>query len=588
MLRSIYKRFAILIVTASIFAFLPGFARANVETGKLKVHVTPKQAYVFVDGKAIRDSSQTIELAAGTHEVSVRNYGFIANTQKVHIGAGETTHLNVILQASGDEVAGPFGDIEFKGDPRAAVLLNGDTPDYFVGHVDEFNWNWIWHQRLLVQPGTYHVTVTREGNTIWSGPVSVKGGQQVTVYLDQNGRTKTKDWPEGMTMPPQPRFHAGIASATVPVAPVTAQLTAETNSVTCGQPVDLKWKASNAVAISITNLGTVPSTGDRSVSPSGTTTYELVAKGPGGKATKTALVKVSGEPTATISLSEPEVHYHKVGDKVVEDASVTLQWSATNANNVTIASLGKEPLSGTKTLEAQPDQTAFGPVDQYVNYQLEATNACGGETTTTARLHIVGSVDPAPPVTLASVFYPTDYPTVRRPAAGLVGSEQHTLENAVASYRKHEQFDNDHATLMVIGHADIRGSRKFNLALSRRRADDVRAYLVAEGIPSAKIQTRAEGKSQQLTQQQVAGLQMKDTERPEKWMSRRAKATWLAYNRRVDIILEPSGKESAEAYPNDASDARLLWQRPKPSWKQVASASKSIQGATMHASLRAD
>lgn len=584
-----YNRIVVLILAVALFALVPRIARANVETGKLKIHVSPKQAYVFVDGKAVRDSSQSIELAAGTHEVSVRNYGFVANTQKVHIGAGETTRLSVALQATGDEVAGPFGDIEFKGDPRAAVLLNGTTPDYFVGHVDEFNWNWIWHQRLLVQPGTYHVTVTREGNTIWSGPVTVKAAQQVTVYLDRNGATKTKNWPEGNTMPPQPRFHAGIASATVPVAPVTAQLTAQSGAVGCGQPADLKWKAGNAVAISITNLGDVPATGDRSVRPTKTTTYQLVAKGPGGESTQTAVVDVSAQPTATISLSEPEVHYRKVGDKVVEDASVTLRWDATNASNVSIASLGKEPLSGSQTIEAHPDQAGYGPVDEVVNYKLAASNACGGETMKTASLHIVGSIDPPPPVTLASVFYPTDFPTARRPAVGLVHSEQKILAGAVASFKNHEQYDNDHATLMVVGHTDMRGSKKFNLALSQRRADTVKAYLVAQGVPAGKITTQADGKEKQLTRQDVAGLQTKDLEKPEKWMNRRSKATWLAYNRRVDIVLEPAGEASAEAYPNNASDARLLWQRAEPTWKQVASASKPIvAGAIIHAGLTAD
>ena len=80
---------------------------------------------------------------AGTHDVGVDNYGYIPKTQKVHIGAGETTDLEVTLQASGDMVSGPFGDIEFKGHPRAAVLLDGGTPSYFVGHVDEFDNNWL-------------------------------------------------------------------------------------------------------------------------------------------------------------------------------------------------------------------------------------------------------------------------------------------------------------------------------------------------------------------------------------------------------------------------------------------------------------
>ena len=141
----------------------PAFPQSSPETGKLKVHVEPKQAYVFVDGKAIRDGSQTIKLAAGNHNVSVYNYGYQSKIQDVHIDAHKKADLNIALQSSGDKVSGPFAEIEFKGDPRAAVLLNGQTPAYFVGHVDEFNWDWIWHQRLLVRPGAYQVTVTRGG-----------------------------------------------------------------------------------------------------------------------------------------------------------------------------------------------------------------------------------------------------------------------------------------------------------------------------------------------------------------------------------------------------------------------------------------
>ena len=62
-------------------------------------------------------------------------------------------------------------------------------------------------------------------------------------------------------------------------------------------------------------------------------------------------------------------------------------------------------------------------------------------------------------------------------------------------------------------------------------------------------------------------------------MTKRQRATWLAYNRRVDIILEPTGQESAEAYPNDAPEARILWERPEPSLKAVESASQMPHGS---------
>jgi hypothetical protein len=585
MLPGLHTRFASFVFLLVLFAALPAFAQSNGETGTLKIHVSPKQAYVFVDGKAIRDGSQSIDLAAGTHEVTVRNYGYIPNTQKVHIGAAETTHINVALEASGDMVSGPFGDIEFKGHPRAAVLLNGTTPDYFVGHVDEFDWDWIWHQRLMVQPGTYQVTVTRKGDTIWSGAVTVKAAQKVIVDLNNNGAITTKDWPVGKTMPPQPRFHAGIASATVPVAPVTAQLAAQANPVGCGQPTELTWKSGDAVAVAITELGNVPASGERKVTPSKATTYTLVAKGPGGEVTRTAMVNVSAEPTATVSLSEPEVHYHKVGDKVVEDDSVTLKWSTTNANHVSIASLGSEPLNGSQIIEAKPEQTNVGPVNETIPYKLSASNACGGTTNQTALLHVVGSIDSPPAITLASVFYPTKYPRPSHPKIGLVASEQQTLAQAANRFKDRQQYD-DQASLMIVGHADVRGSKEYNLKLSARRAAEAESFLVAKGIPANKIETRSEGKQEQLSKEQVAKLQSEDTQKPKKWMSNRSRATWLAYNRRVDIVLEPAGTQSTELYPNAAPDARVLWQRPEPSLKTVEMATKAAApGGTLHAGL---
>lgn len=576
--------FASLMFVAFSLTALPLFAQSSEGTGRLKVHVSPKQAYVFIDGKAIRDGSQTIKLAAGPHELSVRNYGYIPYTKVVRIDAGDTTAVPVTLQRTGAEVSGPFGYIEFKGHPRAAVLLNGTTPDYFVGHVDEFDNNWIWHQRLLVKPGSYQVMVTREGNTIWSGPVKVSAGERVIVNLNNNGAMKTKNWSQGDNMGELPRFEAGIASAEVPIAPVTAQLAAQSTQLNCGQPDQLKWKSADAVAVSITNLGDVMPSGNSQIAPTKTTTYELVAKGPGGEATQTATVDVNMKPTVTLALSQPEVHYHKIGDKVVQNGSTTLNWTTSNANHVTITSLGSESTSGSQTINPQPKQTTAGPVNEMEDYTLSASNACGGTTTETAALHVVGAIDPAPPVTLASVFYPTNYPTPRHRKIGLVATEKEALLSAANRFKSHEQYDNDNASLMVVGHADIRGPKNYNLKLSERRANLVKSYLVSQGIPAAKIQTRADGKEQELSKKKVATLQGKDPQKPETWMTRRSAATWLAYNRRVDIILEPTGKESAEAYPNDASDARILWQRAQPSLQKVESATNQT---TTTASLQA-
>ena len=84
-----------LAIVAPLVSMVPASAQSSPDTGKLKIHVSPKQAYVFVDGKAIRDGSQTIQLSAGMHEVGVYNYGYAPNTQQVTINAGKTTAMDV-------------------------------------------------------------------------------------------------------------------------------------------------------------------------------------------------------------------------------------------------------------------------------------------------------------------------------------------------------------------------------------------------------------------------------------------------------------------------------------------------------------
>jgi OmpA family len=263
-----------------------------------------------------------------------------------------------------------------------------------------------------------------------------------------------------------------------------------------------------------------------------------------------------------------------VGDKVVQQGSTNLSWSTSGADSVTIQPLGNEMLKGSHMVQVSPKQTTDGPVDENVTYTLTAANACGGATTRTATLHVVGSIDPPPAVTLASLFYPTAYPMRKHPKIGLVASERKALAMLAADFKNHQEYDGK-ANLLIVGHADVRGSKKYNMALSERRAELVKNYLVSKGVPADCIEIRAVGKDQQLNETQVKVLQAKDPQRPEKWMLRHGKATWLAYNRRADVVLQPAGVQSAKIYPNDAMAARILWQPAEPSMRAVEVASRT-------------
>jgi len=552
------------------------FAGASfAQDGKLKIKVTPPQAYVFVDGQAIREGHQTIPLSAGKHGVAVVNYGYKISTQDVNIESGKTTDLNVALEAYGGTVNGPFGDIQFKGNPRAAVLSNGTTPAYFVGHVDEFDWDWIWHQNLLLPAGTHHITVTRKGNTIWSGDVTVVVGKKVVVDLDHNGAQKTVNWERGNKLGAQPRFKAGIASATIAVAPATGSFSASTANINCGESTTLTWNTAETSEANINGVGNVATSGSQSVSPHATTTYDFSSGGPGGVVKGSSTVNVNTTVQASISANPPEVHYRKIGDKVITQDPSTLQWSTSNASDVSIDPIGKVDPSGSQAIKAEPADSSQVPdgqpiitVDETKTYTLKASNVCGGSSTQTAGLHVVGTREPIPAVVLQSVFYPTDYPDRKHPQTGLVRSQQLTLATLAGGFKKYLEYDSD-AKLSVEAFADTRGAVKFNQDLSERRVERIKQYLVDQGIAADKIQTAAYGKERPLPKHEVDELEKSNPNQAAKARMRNKEGNWYAYNRRADIVLLPSGKKSSQYFPHNADDSGLIWQIPKPSLKKV-------------------
>ena len=54
-------------------------------------------------------------------------------------------------------------------------------------------------------------------------------------------------------------------------------------------------------------------------------------------------------------------------------------------------------------------------------------------------------------------------------------------------------------TAVVSGNADLRGNTEYNQALSLRRAEAVKSYLVEQGISADRIKTQAFGKQNPLT-----------------------------------------------------------------------------------------
>ena len=270
------------------------------EVGKLRVNVSPEEAYIFVDGKPYRHRSTTVILPPGEHTITVYNYGYEPMTQKVTVSAGTNPEMEARLKPAGERVSGPWGRIQIEGAPGdSPVFLNGEGQPFFVGHVDEMNNNFMLKQQLIVPPGTHQLTILRRktGEPVFSGPVEVKEDKRVIVYVRSNGKADLvyKNWSDGAKIKSLKRFDASTASATIAVAPVTGKLSADKDAIKCNEPAKLSWTSDGATVTTVTANNeklAQAATGNLDVQPKQTTKYEFRAAGPGGVKTSETTINV--------------------------------------------------------------------------------------------------------------------------------------------------------------------------------------------------------------------------------------------------------------------------------------------------------
>jgi peptidoglycan-associated lipoprotein len=100
------------------------------------------------------------------------------------------------------------------------------------------------------------------------------------------------------TAPPLPTSEtaAPVTSAGAP----TAQITATPIVISAGDQAQLSWSTTNATSISIDDIGDVPSVGVKTVTPTVSTTYHLVARGSGGTTDASVRVTVNSPPAVTV------------------------------------------------------------------------------------------------------------------------------------------------------------------------------------------------------------------------------------------------------------------------------------------------
>jgi outer membrane protein OmpA-like peptidoglycan-associated protein len=163
-------------------------------------------------------------------------------------------------------------------------------------------------------------------------------------------------------------------------------------------------------------------------------------------------------------------------------------------------------------------------------------------------------------LSLHSVYFVFDQPRPANLKGGLVASQQKTLIELATDFKKYLESKPD-AHLILGGHADHRGSVEYNQALSQRRVDRVKSFLVEQGIPEADIETKAFGKEHNLTTEEVQGEVASNPDlSPEERQRvlRNIVTIRMASNRRVDVTLSTTGQTSVRQFPFNATDALTL------------------------------
>jgi outer membrane protein OmpA-like peptidoglycan-associated protein len=241
-------------------------------------------------------------------------------------------------------------------------------------------------------------------------------------------------------------------------------------------------------------------------------------------------------------------------------------------------------VSGTGA-EAQFDSTGLAPGHYTVTCHVD--DGKGGVADGTADVEVQA---PTPPpeqrqlevrLSLHSIYFPTAQPTAQNPSGGLLPSQQRTLTALAADFQKYLTYKPD-AHLILQGHADPRGGPDYNKALSDRRVERTKSFLVEHGVPADHIETQGLGEEQPMSADQVKQAVEQDpnlSDAEKRQLTRNARVLALAQSRRVDVTLSTTGQTSVRQFPFNAADALNLLNpkgtaKPAPKGKRKAPAKK--------------
>jgi OOP family OmpA-OmpF porin len=185
---------------------------------------------------------------------------------------------------------------------------------------------------------------------------------------------------------------------------------------------------------------------------------------------KKAMAPPPPPPPPVVAPTAPAVSFSANPASIVEGNCSTLTWSSSNATGATIdQGIGQVDPNGSR--EVCPKATT--------PYTINATGAGGSKTAATTVTVTPKVIDR---MTLR-INFDTNKSAIRK-------ADIPDLEKAVAFVKKYPE-----AKVSLEGYTDNRGSDKYNLALSERRAQAVKKYIVDKGENAARITAVGKGEA---------------------------------------------------------------------------------------------
>jgi outer membrane protein OmpA-like peptidoglycan-associated protein/opacity protein-like surface antigen len=369
--------------------------------------------------------------------------------------------------------------------------------------------------------------------------------------------------------------------------PVSASCTINPVAVMVGEPTSATAAVSNFNPKHTLNY-TWSSTGGQIAGKDNTASINTIGV-VGGSYTVTAHIsdprmKKGGDTScmASFTVKEPPKNPPTVSCSanpltVQAGTSSTIGCTCTSPDNVPVtvggwtASGGSVSSSGGNTAALNTSGASPGSI----RVSASCTDSRGLNTPAAAQVMV--EIPPPPPVSpefiklearlaLHSIYFPTDQPRIANPNGGLLVSQEQTLVSLAEDFKKYLETKPD-AHLTLEGHADPRGSAEYNQALSERRVDRTRRFLIEHGVPEANLETKAFGLQRNLTQDQVRDAVEKNPELTPEQRQRvlnNLQTILLASNRRVDVTLSTTGQKSIREYPFNAADSLTLLRQEGP------------------------